>query len=388
MKKKIILIKSLCREYTYGVGSYINNIISGLHNKTDIEIYFFDVSQKNDIFSYKKSYNLTTVQIPFILSPKLMDEKGDSINRRSCKLIAEILTEKFHLRNSIIIINATHEYYLASALRKICGSKIVFVFHTATKENIFPFRLDFKEFISKIDHVVFPSKFCKQFICSNFSFVQTKSDIIYNGISLPILDDTIAKNNILSKYDISPNEKLILFVGRIDFQKGIKYLLESFNLLINSIQNHNLRLVLVGDGDIGSFLQYCKGIYSHVTFTGYLPHNEVCELYQISDIGILPSLNENCSYTALEMMSYKLPVIATDVGGFKEIFEHKKTGLLVPMKMENCKNIPSSDAIVECINELISNNELKQIIINNAYSILRRKYSSSAMASRYIRFLE
>lgn len=80
-------------------------------------------------------------------------------------------------------------------------------------------------------------------------------------------------------------------------------------------------------------------------FTGFIPKEQLFELYAIADVGITPSLHEEFGYVAVEMMMNKLPVIASNSTGLKEILDDGKYGLLVDMN--------DSDKIVRLKNRMI-----------------------------------
>lgn len=78
----------------------------------------------------------------------------------------------------------------------------------------------------------------------------------------------------------------------------------------------------------------------NVIFTGYIPYEEMVELYSISSFGVIPSIvNEACLLTAIEMMACELPIICTNSGGLPELV-NEKCGIIVERKdlKENLKN--------------------------------------------------
>ena len=98
-------------------------------------------------------------------------------------------------------------------------------------------------------------------------------------------------------------------------EKGLGYLIKAFRMLLK--KNPDCRLVIAGDGDLSKYIyesRYC----SKITFVGKLPHKELYLLYQIADIGVLPSLMEQCSYTVIEMLMFGLPIIGTTTPGISE----------------------------------------------------------------------
>ena len=118
-------------------------------------------------------------------------------------------------------------------------------------------------------------------------------------------------------------------MGRLEREKGHLCLLRVFAELIRS--HHNLFLIIIGDGtlrnEIDLFIEK-NDLGPYVLVRGNLPHG--ADLYNGIDIYIQPSLLEGCSITLLEAMGTGIPIIASDVGGPKELIVPNETGLLVP----------------------------------------------------------
>ena len=110
-------------------------------------------------------------------------------------------------------------------------------------------------------------------------------------------------------------------------------MIKAFRMLLK--KNPDCRLVIAGDGDLSKYIyesRYC----SKITFVGKLPHKELYLLYQIADIGVLPSLMEQCSYTVIEMLMFGLPIIGTTTPGISEMIEDGVHGYKVKIR----KRIP------------------------------------------------
>lgn len=125
---------------------------------------------------------------------------------------------------------------------------------------------------------------------------------------------------------------VILFVG-IDFKrKGGFVLLEAFHKLCSKFDDVHL-LVKTGPRFPPTILggRYNQ-IRERITWINYqLPRNELNELYRSADIFVLPTLYEPFGLVLLEAMSFKLPVVASNIYAIPEIVEDGKTGFLIPM---------------------------------------------------------
>ena len=165
-------------------------------------------------------------------------------------------------------------------------------------------------FLRLVDKVIALSAFSKTVLIHDYKITEQKILLVHNGLA----DERKEVKHSMRTID---GEHILLFVGRLDELKGLTYLINAFRICLE--RRKDLRLVIVGEGDFNKYLSLCKEIWKHVTFTGKLNRDNVLELYQKADIGILPSMTEQCSYTAIEMMMFGLPLIGSDSTGMNEM---------------------------------------------------------------------
>lgn len=149
-------------------------------------------------------------------------------------------------------------------------------------------------------------------------------------------------------------ERVILFVGRIDEMKGLSYLIKAFREVLK--QHADCRLVIVGSGNYDLFFREAKNISTKVTFVGFLEKDELYELYQIADLGVVPSLFEPFGYVPVEMMIHKLPIVATATSGLNEVVDDT-CGLKVPLVRRCDKTEVDTGVLTENISYLLSYSE-------------------------------
>jgi glycosyltransferase involved in cell wall biosynthesis len=130
------------------------------------------------------------------------------------------------------------------------------------------------------------------------------------------------------KFITQESQKIILFVGRLHPEKGIKTLFRALKF----IEKQQVSLLM-----IYSSSQYKKqyksmahklGISDKVYFLGYIPHNDLPKYYRMADFYVLPSIREEWSNTIMEAMVCETPVVTTDVGGNPYLVVEKETGFL------------------------------------------------------------
>jgi len=169
-----------------------------------------------------------------------------------------------------------------------------------------------------------------------------KIKVIYNGIDTNEFKPPKIKEKL--------KDLRILCVARLIKRKGVDYLLKA----LGKLKDEDFILTIIGDGkekeSLINLAQKLK-ISNKIKFLGPVPHSEIIKYYQQNDLFVLPSLNEGMSNTVLEAMACGLPIIATDVGGSKELI--KDNGFIVdPKSVLELKNtiveyLKSSDLLLK-----------------------------------------
>lgn len=126
------------------------------------------------------------------------------------------------------------------------------------------------------------------------------------------------------------DSKIILSVGRLNYQKGFEYLIKAMPAILRRIPE--AKLLIVGEGEqLGSLKNLTKllNLNQSVIFTGALVQKEIPIAYASADIFVLPSLFESFGISLVEAQAAGKPVIGTRTGGVPEALIENKTGLLV-----------------------------------------------------------
>lgn len=196
-------------------------------------------------------------------------------------------------------------------------------------------RTDMQRYISSTEWLLTYEAY-KVIVCSNYmkSEVQTlfkipsnKICIIPNGVNTEEFKLNFDKKEFRKKY-AKEDEKIIFFIGRHIFEKGVYLLVEIAPEIIHKF--NNIKFVIAGGGPIRDELQervIQMGLSEKILFPGYLTKDERNKLYNVSNITVIPSIYEPFGMVALEAMASGCPVVVSDTGGLSEIIQHKENGM-------------------------------------------------------------
>lgn len=153
-----------------------------------------------------------------------------------------------------------------------------------------------------------------------------------NGIDLTRVETGLTAVEAKLRLGFAATDQVIGTVGRVEEQKGHVFLLEAFARLRQAVdRSGNLRLLVVGDGRLLPVLRETAirlGIAEACRFPGNIA--KLAEVYRAIDVFVMPSLWEGLSLAMLEAMAAGLPMIATDVGGARDVLGDSLRGRLVP----------------------------------------------------------
>jgi glycosyltransferase involved in cell wall biosynthesis len=157
-----------------------------------------------------------------------------------------------------------------------------------------------------------------------------KVDVIPNAIDRDRFKLDVDPGRVKERYGIHPLAPVVLFVGRLERQKGPDLLLEAIPKVLS--RRWDAKFLFVGDGGMRGYLEWRAGelgVGHAARFLGFVPHLQYLELLNSCDIACLPSRNEPFGMTLLEAWAAGRPVVATDIGGFGENIDNFSNGLKV-----------------------------------------------------------
>lgn len=206
--------------------------------------------------------------------------------------------------------------------------------------------------------VIVNSNFMKNDIQRIFGLPFEKIKVIPNGIDLKKFDG-IKKDYEFRRRFAADNEKIILSLGRLVFEKGIQHLIYAMPKILSNY--NDAKLVIVGKGGMIDELKQITvnlGIQDKVYFTGYMAGDDVQKMYKVSDVAVFPSTYEPFGIVALEAMLGGTPTVVSDIGGLNEIVKHGETGLK--------SYAGNANSIADSVTQLLYDYDLSEKITKNA----------------------
>jgi len=220
---------------------------------------------------------------------------------------------------------------------------------------------------------------CSDYMVSHvrwaFGLPADKQIMIPNGVNADVYAE-IEKTD-LTQFRIkfaSPEEKIVLFVGRLVYEKGVHVLVNAIPKVLEKV---NAKFVIVGNGYMKeqlSGLVKSLGIAQKVLFTGFVDDETLRKLQICADVSVVPSLFEPFGIVALEAMAAKSPVVVSDTGGLGEIVDHDVDGVKV------YTNNP--DSLAWGIIRVLTDERNAQRLRSNAYKKIQEKYNWDRIAQQ------
>ena len=165
-------------------------------------------------------------------------------------------------------------------------------------------------------HIIAVSHYTKNMIVKHYGINPDKISVVHNAVSR-------TEAGTMYHVEKNPDKKIILFLGRITFQKGPDYFVEAAAKVLKKIPE--VTFVMAGSGDMmPRMIERVAelGIGKNFHFTGFLQGTEVEQIFTMSDLYIMPSVSEPFGISPLEAMIYDVPVIISRQSGVAEILHH------------------------------------------------------------------
>lgn len=231
--------------------------------------------------------------------------------------------------------------------RKRYKKKIILHIHTVitfTKHTPFA-----KKIFRECDYILANSQFTQKTISEICPEQSDKVIEFANCIDVSefiSIDRYYWRSAIRKKHNLSDNDKVFIFCGRLEEGKGVKELVQAFSRL-----DSNYKLMIVGASWYSTdkktpytdgLIEITQSISSRIVFTGYVKHEDIAKYYSAADVCVVPSIYEEAAcLVVLEAQAAGLPIVASNIGGIPE-FVYPQNGALVDVDNDFVVNLSSA----------------------------------------------
>jgi glycosyltransferase involved in cell wall biosynthesis len=231
------------------------------------------------------------------------------------------------------------------------------------------FEVSGRRVFKKASAIVVPSVSYKKYL-ANHHIPQEKAKVVPCGIDTDFFTPSLVLKDFTKARGFD-----ILYVGRINDQKGFDILLQAFPFVLR--KHPETTLTVIGLCDQPHFWRriqrYLKQVEAHVRFLGNLTSDQLRDHYRKADLLVFPSRYESFGMVPLEAMSCGTPVVGTPVGVVTDSI--REAGILVRSE--------DSRSLAEALNKLLSNSELRAELSKKASEIVSRKYNWDEAITKY-----
>jgi len=360
---RVLLISKLYYPWIGGVEKTVQDIAEGLKDKIDVRVLTCKSKGRggNQLINGVKVTKASSLGIywgmpisptfPFLLSWK--SRKIDILH--------------FHLPFPLGVLS----YLLLGSKRK----KVVVTYHSdiVRQKKLMKFYSPFlHRFLKRADKILVTSPNLLE-SSEHLGPYKDKCIVVPSSIKLNEFNHPAGKEFDLG---ISPEEKIVLFVGRLTYYKGLEYLIEA-------MQEVKAKLLIVGEGELRKALEKkaeSLGVHHKVIFLGKVSDEELKYCYQICDVFVLPSVepSEAFGLVQLEAMAYGKPVVNTRLPtGVPFVSVDGETGITVEPR--------DSKALAEAINKLLNDEELRKRYGVQARKRVEENFTVDKMNERILR---
>lgn len=356
--------------YVYGgAGVHVEYLAAELSKLIKVDVRCFGDQDT-------ESNNLNVKGFPY--DNALFDNSNDKL-----KAVFKTLSTGLHMNADPIDADVIHCHtwyaHFAGIIAKLCYG-IPLVITTHSLEPLRPWKreqlgrgYDASSWIEKTaiemaDALIAVSKETKEDVLKHFNVDEKKVKVIYNGINLQEYITT-KDTSTLDEYNIDKTKPYVLFVGRITRQKGIIHLVNAIKYI-----DPDTQIVLcagapdtpeIGKEMLAAVTEVQKTRKNVIWIDKMVTKKEVIQLYSHADVFCCPSIYEPFGIINIEAMACNTAVVASAVGGIKEVVVHNETGFLIPVEQQKSAPFEPVDPdkfardLAEGINTVIKNPKIK-----------------------------
>ena len=224
--------------------------------------------------------------------------------------------------------------------------------------------------------IIVCSQYMREEIQRVFNSPADKIDVVYNGIrpEKKHHDDNFDRLKFRRRF-ANDREKIVYYVGRMTYEKGISVLLNAAPKVIEAMGG-GVKFVIIGGGNTSRLKHQAQnlGIWEQCYFTGFMSDADLDKFQTIADCAVFPSLYEPFGIVALESFAARVPVVVSNTGGLSEVVIHERTGIVTRA------NDPNS--LTAGIVRVLKDPEQSQKLVEEAYKSIAERFSWDELAKQ------
>ena len=392
----------------YGIGTYLKELTKAVDGSA-INVHIIHLHSARKKFEIVKTDDAENWYIPEV---RYENHTLDAIREIEDYYRNTIYLFRLHIKDTedlIFHFNFNNCYSLATGLKKAFNCKTVSTVHytkwhlelhghlnmlrmmkaksekqRSSYEQMMYLAFEYESALFReVDQVIVLSHHMRGILETDYHLDLCKISVIPNGLEdiRPVCEN--GSKVLQKKWHISEKEYLILFAGRLQPVKGLIFLINAFRILLDKYPD--CRLLVAGSGNYDTYFQEARDICTKITFTGLLEKKELYELYQIADVGVVPSLFEPFGYVAVEMMMHELPIVATATSGLNEVVDDC-CGLKIPIIEHSDRIEIDSNLLAEKIIYLLEHPDKARKMGQNGRKRYLSEYSSEVFRRNMLNF--
>lgn len=317
-----------------GVGAHVTELAAALERKGHEAHVFTRMGQGQSW--YERIDGVHYHRCPFGLNPEFIDEVNDM-----CRSFVHHIFQTEDFIGPFDVVHA-HDWLAANAMiwiKQGRGRRGVLTIHSTEYgrcgNNFYGgrsarIREQERSGTYWADRMIAVSQALKNEVMWMYEVPDWKVSVVYNGVNLHHFDGWIDPFDVKKRYGIGPMDPMVLFAGRMVYQKGPDLLVEAIPSVLKFYPN--AKFVFAGDGEMRySVEQRARQLnVSHTTrFIGFKSGGELINLFKACDVVCVPSRNEPFGIVVLEAWSAGKPVVVSVNGGPNEYVWHEVNGLKI-----------------------------------------------------------
>jgi spore coat protein SA len=255
--------------------------------------------------------------------------------------IDQVIAELLELEPDIIQIENRPRFARAVRLAMPKAKIILFMQSTLFLSRPHIGREELLTCLEAAEVIVVNSQYLQDYLLQEFNGLSSKITVNHLGVDINQFqpkwhqEEKAAAELLRKEWGVN-DKKVLLYVGRLVEIKGVHHVLEAMPEIIKA--DPSIVLFIAGStlSPTSSNLEYveeleklAEKVKEHVTFTKFIPHNEIHKWFQMADLLVVPSAAEPFGLINVEAMAVGTPVLATHSGGIPEIIDDGKTGILI-----------------------------------------------------------